>query len=41
MSELLDELETNPLQGTKLGNNCYKLGSPLNQKIKAKVVEQE
>lgn len=33
---LIDELEENPLQGTSLGNNCYKIRIDIASKGKGK-----
>ena len=35
-SNLVDSLEKNPLQGTSLGNNCYKIRMAIKSKAKGK-----
>ncbi|MBN1184848.1 MAG: type II toxin-antitoxin system RelE/ParE family toxin [Bacteroidales bacterium] len=36
LSELFDSLETDPIQGTSLGNNCYKIRIAVKSKGKGK-----
>jgi len=35
-NDFLDELETNPIQGTELGKNCYKIRLKISSKNKGK-----